>query len=411
MGKKDCLLHKGFYTKNSVLCMDCGEKFERNFKKRKKIKCPNCQTALNLEESRCFTDKQSVCYATAEIYGRFQVIRNFELTSDHRKGEKVKYTNRELVQYWIDEKGKVTFIGLKHILNSYADSWNSNWEIRLARSTYWCRNNYDTYPFMYHKDSYFQERYTKLGISHNLPKTGLSILEAETEIASRPKVETLIKQNKFELARFIIRDNYKGNLYWSSIKIALKHQYLIKDVTLWVDYLDVLKYFKKDLNNPSIICPDNLKKEHDRLFKKKSEIERKKQRERERKAAIQRQKQLEEAEKRYRDFVSKFTNIKLEKGNITVSVLKDINEFRIEGTFLDHCVFSNEYYLKENSLCLSAKVAGVRTETIELDINTLEIIQSRGKNNKPSPYHTKIINLVKNNLSKIREIINSKLTA
>ena len=65
-----------------------------------------------------------------------------------------------------------------------------------------------------------------------------------------------------------------------------------------------------------------------------------------------------------------------------------------EGAELHHCLFSNEYYLKENSLILSATIEGKRIETIEVSLDTLQVIQSRGVCNQNSPYHEQIVNLV-----------------
>ena len=45
---------------------------------------------------------------------------------------------------------------------------------------------------------------------------------------------------------------------------------------------------------------------------------------------------------------------------------------------MHHCVFDNAYYLKENSLILSATIEGRRIETIELNLDTLKVVQSRG---------------------------------
>ena len=43
---------------------------------------------------------------------------------------------------------------------------------------------------------------------------------------------------------------------------------------------------------------------------------------------------------------------------------------------MHHCVFSNQYYLKEDSLILSASIEGKRIETIELSLDTMLIAQS-----------------------------------
>lgn len=53
-------------------------------------------------------------------------------------------------------------------------------------------------------------------------------------------------------------------------------------------------------------------------------------------------------------------------------------------------------------LILSAKINGERIETIEIDLRTFSIVQSRGKHNQNSQYHDKIIALLKNNMWQIK---------
>lgn len=56
---------------------------------------------------------------------------------------------------------------------------------------------------------------------------------------------------------------------------------------IWFDYLDLLRYFHKDLHNAHYVCPDNLKKEHDKLVIKKRQLQEKEEAERKRKRAIE----------------------------------------------------------------------------------------------------------------------------
>ena len=69
------------------------------------------------------------------------------------------------------------------------------------------------------------------------------------------------------------------------------------------------------------------------------------------------------------------------------------------------CVFSNSYYLKENSLILSATIEGKRIETIEVSLKTLKVVQSRGVCNKNTEYHEQIINLVNQNMGMIQKCL------
>ena len=70
-------------------------------------------------------------------------------------------------------------------------------------------------------------------------------------------------------------------------------------------------------------------------------------------------------------------------------------------------MFDNAYYLKENSLILSATIEGRRIETIEVNLDTLKVVQSRGVCNKNTEYHEQIVNLVNAN----RELISRRMKA
>ncbi|MNY31215.1 hypothetical protein D3C86_1653680 [compost metagenome] len=72
------------------------------------------------------------------------------------------------------------------------------------------------------------------------------------------------------------------------------------------------------------------------------------------------------------------------------------------GDNLKHCVFTNEYFKKIDSLLFSAKIDDKVVETIEVSLSKMEIAQCRGMKNNKSPHHTIIIELMKKNLYQIR---------
>lgn len=74
-----------------------------------------------------------------------------------------------------------------------------------------------------------------------------------------------------------------------------------------------------------------------------------------------------------------------------------------EGVAMHHCVFSNRYYLREDSLILSATIEGRWIETIEVNLETLKVVQSRGVCNQNTEYHDQIVNLVNANKRLIRQ--------
>lgn len=76
-----------------------------------------------------------------------------------------------------------------------------------------------------------------------------------------------------------------------------------------------------------------------------------------------------------------------------------------EADHMHHCVMSNEYYKKEDSLIMSAKEQGERLETIEVNLKTMKVVQSYGKYNSLTKRHAEILRLVNSNLNKIAELV------
>ena len=395
------LLHKGFANKSRAFCLDCGENFPLELINRKKATCPHCNTKLAIEQTRKTTDRQVNYFAIAEIVEDFQVIRNFEIISDYKIGKRADYRVYEILQYWVHPEKKLTMFGMQHHVSYCMDSWGGPMEIREERRS-WRGDKYDVYPRFYHPDSVFKKEYSKLGIDYNLK--GINFLEAIKILPKYSKPETILKAKQYSILANYASNSSNVCRYWNSLKICFRNKYLVKDASMYFDYLDLLSYFKKDLHNAKYVCPKNLKKEHDILMKKKTEILRIQRLETERLKIIERQKNLEKSVIEYVERNKKFFELEFKEKNISIKVLQSIDEFLEEAEDLKHCVYTNEYYAKEKSLILSAKVAGKRMETIEIKLPELKIEQSRGLGNKPSKYHDKIVELVTKNLIHIRKI-------
>ena len=160
----------------------------------------------------------------------------------------------------------------------------------------------------------------------------------------------------------------------------------------------MLRRLNKDIHSPKYVCPTDLHREHDR---RQSELRRQREKE---EIERKRQKAIED-EKRFHELKSKFFGIHFTDGTIQVHVLESVQEHLEEGMAMHHCVFSNEYYLKEYSLILSATIEGRRIETIEVNLETLKVVQSRGICNQNTEYHDQIVNLVNANKRLIRQRI------
>ncbi len=214
------------------------------------------------------------------------------------------------------------------------------------------------------------------------------------------RAETLLKMGQIELLKHFTENPDRMDDYWPSVRIVLRNRYAIADAGMWCDYIDLLRFFCKDLRNARYVCPADLRTEHDRYVLKKRKHEQ----------ALAEEERLcreLERENEYRKAKGRFFGIGFTDGEISVRVLESIEQFRQEGEAMHHCVFTNEYYRRDDSLILSATIDGQRLETVEVSLSRLEVAQSRGVCNKDSPYHKQIIKLVRHNM----HLIENRLTA
>lgn len=113
--------------------------------------------------------------------------------------------------------------------------------------------------------------------------------------------------------------------------------------------------------------------------------------------------EIERAKTEYALKKANFLDLNITDGFIFISVLQNVEDFYEEGKAMHHCVYSNEYYNRDNSLILSARIDGKRVETIEVNLENLSIIQSRGACNQDTEYHDRIVSLVNKNMKLIRK--------
>lgn len=210
-----------------------------------------------------------------------------------------------------------------------------------------------------------------------------------------------MKANEIELLRYLCaRPTYKADIdtYRNSIKIAMRNGYKVKDSQMWMDYIKMLERCGKDIQSPKYICPANLQEEHDRYMKKVHILE-------DRKKRAEDIRKTQEREASFKEQKEKFFGIRINDGEIEVKVLESVEEYRREAESQHICLFGAEYDRSENSLIFSARIKGRIIETIEVDLKTLQVVQSRGVCNQNTEYHDRIVNLINANTHLIKERI------
>ena len=392
---RECIDHFAYrLPKGRTTCMDCGHSWIME-KPTDICTCPHCRARLQVRETFERKLQQKRYFTTLTACGEYQVLRMFLLVAEMEKGCKAEYNALEIGQYWWNAQGRKTIVAVQRVLGRYVDTFSYCAPMAI-------RNDNEAYRYVA-----YSQIYPKFKVTDTLRRNGFEddfhdiaptiLIPA---LLSDSRAETLMKAGRMEHLRYFLNNKSTFDACWQSYKVATRNGYEIEDISLWCDYVDMLRRLGRDTHSPKYLCPADLRAEHDRRH-----TELLAQREKE-ELAQKRQKAMED-EKRFKELKSKFFGISFTDGKIQVHVLESVQEHLEEGVSMHHCVFSNAYYLKEDSLILSATIDGKRIETIEVSLKTLEVVQSRGVCNKNTEYHEQIVNLVNAN----RRLISQRMKA
>ncbi len=386
--------------RNTLYCLECGQSWKDTAVLVSAIagtRCPHCGKKLKMTTAYNRSLKDTAYYAVITKIKSFQVVRVFFLQKSMLKGHLPSIIFDEVLQQWINEKGDITIMS-KNVfgLSRYYDQWifDSNLEVRPSHAYDSVRYNINPYKI-----------YPNMKVLHVIRRNGFknnfhdnSPHKLFSAILSNSCAETLLKARQYGLLKHCISypKLFTQDGYWPAIKICLRNKYFVKDVDLWIDYVKLLKYFNFDTRNAKYVCPANLKQEHDRLVVKKRKI-------RERMELEEKLAKIEKWEKEFKEKKAHLLGICFESDDIKIKTLDSVQEYLEEGDTLHHCVFTNEYFLKDDTLCLSARLNNEPLETIELDLERLEVAQCRGKHNQTTQYHDKILQIVSANIPLISQ--------
>lgn len=403
---KNCLEHLAFATKHKAGCLDCGATFPTSLIRNEKVICPECNTKLQIVHTSKRNHQQSCFVAQAISVEEFQVIRNFYVVAIYKKGKKCKLYIHERIQYWADINGKVQIFG--QVPSSFSNGFSGDFECRQDRGGYYSGNKWNVYPDRYLPGSKFRKEFSRSGVSRSKALKNYHFLEVAPILINNPIGETLYKAGQKEWFH-IMKENPKLiKSLWPSIKICFRNKYKIKSVRTWIDYVEMLKKYNRDVQNPKYICPDDLHKEHNRYVEKERrlrEAERQKQRI---KDLAEELKKSAKMEKEYAKAKGKFVGIEFSSEKYNVYFLNSVQDFKEEGDALRHCVFSREYF-KEKTLLFSVRnKKGDRVATAELSIKTWRILQVRTMNNVVSPESKAITEMITDNFGVIKDRMKPK---
>ena len=388
---RECIDHFAYrLPKGRSTCRDCGHSWTME-KPTDTCTCPHCRARLQVKETFERKIRQKQYFTILTACGEYQVLRMFLLSVEMEKGCKASSYTLEIGQYWWNAQGRKTIIAVQRTLGRYIDTFSfcSPMAIRNDNEAY----RYAAYSPIYPKFK-VTDTLRRNGFENDFHDIAPTILIPS--ILSDSRAETLLKAGRAEHLKYFLNNSRTFDACWQSYKVATRNGYDIEDISIWCDYVDMLLRLGKDIHSPKYVCPTDLHREHDRRQNELHQQRDKEEIEKKRKKAM-------EDEKRFQELKSKFFGIRFTDGTIQVHVLESVQEHLEEGTAMHHCVFSNEYYLKEKSLILSATIEGRRIETIEVNLDTLKVVQSRGVCNKNTEYHDQIVSLVNANRKLIRQ--------
>ena len=388
---RECIDHFAYrLPKGRITCMDCGHSWTIE-KTTEHCTCPHCRAKLQVRTTFERKIRQKQYFTILTTCGEYQVLRMFLLSVEMEKGCKASSYTIEIGQYWWNAQGRKTIVAVQRVLGRYIDTFSYCSPMAV-------RNDNEAYRHISYSQIYPKFKATEAlrrnGFKNDFHDIAPTVLIPA--LLSDSRAETLIKAGRTEHLKYFLDNSRAFDACWQSYKVATRNGYDIEDISIWCDYVDMLRRLGKDIHSPKYVCPTDLHREHDL---RQNELRR--QREKEEKA--KKRKKAMENEKHFHELKSKFFGIRFTDGTIQVHVLESVQEFLEEGVTMHHCVFDNAYYLKENSLILSATIEGRRIETVEVNLDTLKVVQSRGVCNKNTEYHDQIVSLVNANCKLIRQ--------
>ena len=384
--------HFAYRLKNGkAVCLKCGHEWNAN---EGVCRCPHCGISLEVKTTKERVRKDKSYFNIITAKGGYQVIRMFLMSVELRKGMVAEPSFQEIGQYWLDENGTATVVGLKRTIGWYVDSFDYCSKLELRR---------DNDAFLFIADQWV---YPRIKVTDTIKRNGfdghtydINPLTLFKELLTNPKAETLMKSGDVEMLRYLCHSPFNADeidFYWKSIKVAKRAGFEFEDAQMWMDYIKMLERMGKDLHSPVLVAPQDLQTAHD-LYSAKVERQRiKAQREEDRKKA-------EADEAKFEELKGRYIGLVMTDGEIVIHTLNSVAEYYDEGSRQHICVGSAGYYLKENSLVFTAKIKGQTIATIEISLSDYSIIQCRAFANKVCKYQDRIAKIISDNTKMIAE--------
>ncbi|MEL1254101.1 PcfJ domain-containing protein [Flavobacterium sp. DGU38] len=402
--EKNIFLKWGVLSRGKFHCLECSHIWKPDGQKascQKYIRCSACGGKLKMQKYNQVNFREIEYWAVVDVCAGFQVVRIICSHKQMKKNFLPSYFHKEVMQHWINPKGEVRTLSLgTNVFSNAYDAWKYYSSLEIRPKNFENSPKYRINPYKVYSGAKTLAVLRRNGFKGSF--YGIAPQMLFTALLKDSHAETLLKTAQTDfLKHYLLSHSQHINENWQAVKACAKNSYKVKDFGLWEDYIALLRWFKKDLSDAGNVCPDNLEQQHERLVERKRKIQRR-QHIRELRLEIQ------QAQVSYEQQKKQFFGLEFAEENLSICVMESVRDFLEQGDILRHCLFTNEYYKKKNSLILSAKFENKPVETIEVALPSLEIMQCRGTKNKVSPHHSQIIKLLDKNLYQIKKRIKNK---
>ena len=390
--------HVAFQNKeHTLICGDCGEVIE-NIKPDKNglVKCPHCGKKLKPMDNRKWSYRQTYYVMAIDYSKGFQVLRYYLLSTYFRKRKPVYLSPMEVFRVFINENGKRAVCAKLRAFMTYRDEWRygSDIELRPVNNKHWEYTPYDIRAYANVRARRLSPKAKLVGIDVN--DLDFPSVETICKIFKDNRFETIWKAGMHELAYRL--SEKEMDAMWPALKICMRNHYMPSHVSDYIDYIRQLIQLGKDIRNAHYACPDNLEEAHAKTNNAIRKIMEKKRYEQEKERIAQ-------AEEEYAKWVLPFLALDVKSRKFNITVLPNVKAFFEEGQAMHHCVYSNRYYEKENTLILSCRdKQDNRLATIEIGLPKCEIRQIRAKCNHVPAQYDSIVRVLTRQRKQIQQL-------
>lgn len=371
--------------------------------------CPKCGRKLTL---KAYPSRDSSYHAESrwltfiDCFHGMQVARTFEFVRANRGDEATTRSVRELFQNWAAPNGREIITSRPYSRSIYGEQFDTSrpfWIVKHNASytgQYAFEDTFDisqtsTFFFARLQPELKRDGFTRPFISQ-LCFQGVNYIKVAARMQADKSFMTAIKTGYEALAIHIAEHDIKFPPH--VFRIMHRNSYKPKDVKMFCEYIDDCVFCGVDTHNAHFVCPTDLRAAHQAMMHKKARIEGER--------ALKRKKaQIVKEEPAYQKLRAAFFGLVFRGDGIKVFTAPSVASIYAEGCAMHHCVFTNGYYKNASSLIMFARDAktGDPIETVEVNLRTFSIAQSRGLQNQMTPQHKDICALVNANMNSIRQ--------